>query len=320
MKNEMVAPSELHRKIEMSKHGISPEDRWLNITDVLNSENLAVIRRIFELEPFDDYERETILEWASGALNTSDVSKKDFIFHLLVNCKIDAGKIMSFLEIHKTLSRSALEHLMQVLGTNETAEKFNAYQKKVASDLLETERVPSRDRARHILITLAKTETEWLALANELTDPDVIYDLRQTVLERFLRECNSQSALETFVANVLSMCNEKIKASQCGQTVATSMHWVMSCHERMQNRAELVQAARLFKNKFIDSLPLSVKARIQPYLPKAESEVSKLNPRVSNPEPYGVEDALRMGWAIRKDNGKQVVLVKDGRSITRYRS
>ena len=37
------------------------------------------------------------------------------------------------------------------------------------------------------------------------------------------------------------------------------------------------------------------------------------------PLPYSIEAALNTGWTIRKENGRQVVLVKDGRSVTLYR-
>jgi hypothetical protein len=173
-----------------------------------------------------------------------------------------------------------------------------------------------------MLMMLAKTEGEWLALAERFSTTE-ISDLRQKVLERFVQECNEEViALPLFVENVVKMCLERIRKEfdRSGtfgvHLVASHMHWVITCLERTDDQKGLTSAAVLFRGKFDKYLPHSVSGRIGKYLPKQQMKPQE--PTVSIFD--SIESLVKKGWTIRVDRGKQVVLVKDGKSITKYRS
>ena len=91
------------------------------------------------------------------------------------------------------------------------------------------------------------------------------------------------------------------------------MHWVFMCLERMGRKAELSQAGSLFTTKFGNTLPRSVRWRIDEARPKpAASALAAI-------KPSSIEGALADGWTIRKESGRQVILVKDRQSVTLYR-
>ncbi|MEK7201306.1 MAG: hypothetical protein AAB737_01565 [Patescibacteria group bacterium] len=312
MDTEMVAPSQLHRDLERAKD--AGEERKNILATTLGSQNLAVIRRIPELlSPLSDEEKVVVAQWAEGLTQDQDVSNRDFAFHLMVNCEVSAERIISILERNKTFSRHALEHIQQMLQTSGPIQQLDSYLREVAETLLGEEAISPRDRGRHMLMTLVRNEDDWQPLARRFSETEVS-DLRQRVLERFLQECPDGVALTLLVENVVKMCLDCVRGAtkEDVHKEASHMHWVLMCLERVERKGELSQAASLFKNKFGTALPRSVQYKIEYLFPRTPVQTVR--------EPGSVEEALRSGWTVRKESGKQVILTKDGRSITRYRS
>lgn len=311
MDTKMVAPSQLHRDLERAKD--AGKERKNILVTTLNSQNLAVIRRIPELlSPLSDEEKEMVAQWAEGLTQDQDVSNRDFAFHLMVNCEVSAEGIIAILEKNKTFSRHALEHIQQMLQVSGAIQQLDSYLREVAETLLGGEAISPRDRGRHMLMTLARSEDDWQTLARRFSETE-ISDLRQRVLERFLQECPAGAALTLFVENVVKMCLDCVRgaAKEKVHKEATHMHWVLMCLERAERKAELSQAVSLFKNKFGTSLPRSVQYKIE-CLPETLVQTVR--------EPGSVEEMLHSGWTVHKESGRQAILTKDGKFITRYRS
>jgi hypothetical protein len=275
MVTEMVAPSQLHKQLQRARD--TGEDRKDTLASTLESKNMAVIRRIPEcLAPLSDEEKEMIAQWAENLAQAKNeeenVSNRDFAFHLMANCGVPGERILGILERHKTFSRSALEHIQKVLGGDETAQKLDDYLFEVAEKLLTQERIPSRDRGRHMLITLACTSDQWVLLACRFSMRE-ISDLRQRVIERFVRECPDGEGLSMFCRNVVEMCLQSIRnaAKQDVHKEASHMHWVLTCLKREDKQEEIVNFNALLINKFsLQALPRSVRGRVESLLmPKA---------------------------------------------------
>ena len=314
MNIEMVAPSQLHRNLERAKN--SDEERKSILLSTLNSRNFAVIRRIPELlSPLSDEEKTMIIQWAEELTQDQDVSNRDFAFHLAVNCGVSAESILSILEKHRTFSRSALEHIQQIVQSGGLVSKLDIYLREVAEALLIGESISPRDRGRHMLMTLARSGDDWQTLSKRFSEMEIT-DLRQKVIERFLQECSDETALMIFIDNVVKMCFDYIhKATKEDvHKEASHMHWVLMCLIRAERKQELSQAASLFESKFGSALPRSVQSKILNLFPRVlpQTRIEK--------DPSSIEAALSTGWVIRDESGKQVILTKDGRSITRYRS
>lgn len=261
MTNGTIAPSHLHHLINTAKKG-DESVRMEALQTVLTSGNLAVIRRIVELKPFNQAEKDLVLEKVGELTGSEDVSNKDFGFHLLVSSEIDSTKVLSLLEQNKTFSRSALDHIRQMFGSN-VPEAFVDYQYEVAEDLLQSDRIPSRDRGCHMLITLAGTPEEWHDLADRLTDEEDIWDLRQRVLERFLSDCKDETAIKLFVDRVVEYCMTKINEAVSPHEVASHMHWIITSLKRIGATGDLEAKGALFQQKFGYRLPRSIWARIK---------------------------------------------------------
>jgi hypothetical protein len=271
MNTEMVAPSQLHRMIVTAIAG-DEHARFEALEKVLSSGNLAVIRRIVELKPLSQAEKDLVLKEIGKLTTSEEVTEKDFGFHLLVSCEIDPKEILSLLEKNRTFSRSALDHIGQMFGDN-SPEAFLDYQFDAAEELLESERIPSRDRGCHTLITIASTPEEWRDLADRLTNEGEIYDLRQRVLERFLSDCKDEEALKQFVGRVVEYCMGKITPALLFEVheMAPYMHWIITSLTRIGATDELKAKTDFFVQKFSFRLPRSLKARINGYQPSAAS-------------------------------------------------
>jgi hypothetical protein len=261
----MVAPSQLHRLIA----GAMTADESVRLEymkTVLASGNLAVIRRIAELNPLSSSEKDLVLEEIGKLTASSDVSERDFGFHMLVSCEIDSTKVMELLKQNKTFSQSTMDHIQQMFGSS-TPDAFIDYQYEVAEDLLQEDRVQSRDRGCHILITIASTPEDWRALADRLSDEEDIWDLRQKVLERFLTDCKDEEVLKLFVTRVVEYCMTKIEGASFYEVhgVAPQMHWVITALKRIGATEDLATKTEFFINKFGHKLPRSLKRRINGY-------------------------------------------------------
>jgi len=266
MNTEAVAPFQLHRDLERARVVGEEEERISILTTTLESGNLAVIRRIPELLlPLSDAEKMIVAQWAKDLTEDQEVSHRDFAFHLMVNCGVPKATILQILEQNKTFSRGALEHIQRSFQGEDAICQLDDYLHGVADHLLCQTRIPSRDRGRHMLITLARTETDdWQSLAVRFSQRE-ISDLRQKVIERFLAECPEGAALEHFVDNVVKMCLDCIRQSvkEDVHKEATHMHWVITCLKRVNRSVELSQAVSLLQLKFGMALPSSVRLRIQ---------------------------------------------------------
>ncbi len=314
MNAETVAPFQLHRELERAKD-LGEEERRNILASILASKNLAVIRRIPELlSPLTNEEKAMIVEWAEGAVQDEETSNRDFAFHLMVNCEVSVEQILSVLEQHKTFSRNALEHIQELLEGSGPVEKLDEYLREAAETLIKGEQISPRDRGRHMLMTLARTSDDWQALTKRFSQTEIT-DLRQKVLERFLEECRNDVALTLFVDNVVNMCMTGIRAAEKVDVhqEASHMHWVLTCLGRLERKTELAQAALLFRTKFGSSLPRSVQWRVEPLLSRTPVQTAK-------EEPSYIEQAIRDGWKVRSATGRQVILEKDGKTVTRYRS
>ena len=289
----MVTPFHLHRALDRAQ-ALSAEERVSVLSQVLNSSILAVIRRIPQtMSPFSDQDKEMIARWADKTTGDEDVSDRDFAFHLMANCKVPAARILGILEQNKTFSRSALEHIQQVLDADDSINQLNNYLGDVADELIKSTEVRPRDRARHMFITLSKnTGHNWYLLALRFS-VDEIHDLRQRVIDRFLSECPEGSALTTFVDNVVKMCIEKIEAAglDAVHKEASHMHWVFMCLERIGARDRISSAAHLFANKFGTALPRSVRWKIDPFVPVVPRVAQRIV-RPQLPIPH-----MPMSWA-----------------------
>lgn len=316
---------ELHRELDVASKS-EEAVRLATVIKVLASGILAVIRRIPELlTPLFEAEKQAIIDWAEKAVMTEEVSDRDFVFHMLVGCQIDGGKILELLERNKTFSQHALERITELLSHHgELQGRTDAYLKEVAEALIREDRVPSRDRGRHMLMTVAQTPTEWQELAQRFSVAEMT-DLRQRVLYRFLEECRDPTALVILAENVIRWCMAELNRSVvCETREATMMHWVVSCLEKL-GRTEALQAAAVsFQNKFGDAMPRSVRFRIQILLPATPRRHGvDVSARITEspkrePEPSTVYQAFTWGWTVHKKNGRQVILTKGGRYITRY--
>lgn len=303
MNTEMVAPSQLHRNLQRATD--AGDERRDILASTLQSQNLAVIRRIpLLLSPLSDEEKEMVAQWAEGLTQKEEVSDRDFAFHLMANCGVPGERILGILEQNKTFSRSALEHIQQVLGGSEAVSQLDEYLFEVAEKLLMEERVPSRDRGRHMLMTLARTEDHWQQLAFRFSSRE-ISDLRQRVIERFLQECPDGAALALFVENVVKMCLDCIRAAtkEGVHQEASHMHWVLTCLERVDDKTGLSQAAALFTSKF-SALPHSVQYRIQslfpPKLVQTTSTRSAWGTKPQEPKETNAQVAARLGITKRQ--------------------
>jgi hypothetical protein len=271
MNTEMVAPSRLHRSLERATNATA-EERKIALGEVLSSKNLAVIRRIPELlSPLSDEEKEMVAQWAESMTGGEDVSDRDFGFHLMANCKVSAERILGILEQNKTFSRSALEHIQQVLGVGEPIQQLNTYLYEVAETLLKSEEIRPRDRGRHMLMTLARTRDDWFNLARRFSEKE-IGDLRQRVIERFLNECSDQAALTLFINRVDMFCLGCIELAERHEVhkEASHMHWVLMCLEVALDKEEhLRNFVALLERKFgMRTLPHSVRWKIESMLPR----------------------------------------------------
>jgi len=290
MNTEMVAPFQLHRMLDRGQ-SYDAVQRKQTISQVLDSGILAVIRRIPKtMSPFSDEEKNLIVSWATNQAQDTDVSDRDFTFHMLANCHIPADRILAILEENRTFSRSALEHIQQIFGTNDPIQQLNSYLAEVAKELLKNIEIRPRDRGRHMLMTLARTEEDWQVIATRFS-VDEIADLRQRIIERFLQECPDGEALRMFVENIVKMCLAKI-GSESGawpsRLDVTMMHWVISCLERVGDSGRLMACARAFRDRF--TRLYSVGGRVDSALiftsPDKEREVAKVvlpRPAVSQP-------------------------------------
>lgn len=276
MDTEMVVPFRLHRVLDRAQ-ALNAGERINVLEQVLNSGIFAVIRRIPQvMSPFSDEEKEMIVQWASNQAKDTDVSDRDFAFHLMANCKVSAERILAILKENRTFSRGALEHIQQALDTGESTQQLNHYLYEVADELLKGREIRPRDRGRHMLMTLARTEDDWQILAKRFSGEE-IPDLRQRVIERFLRECPDGTALRLFADNVVMMCLECIRNVNMDNVgwlnaihkEASHMHWVLMCLERLgpPKGQGLMHVAVMFKSKFGDALPRSVRWKIEPFLP-----------------------------------------------------
>ena len=117
----------------------------------------------------------------------------------MVNCEVSADVIISILEKKRIFTRSVLEHVQGVLRGGGSLDRLDSYLTGVATVLLTEERIPSRDRGRHMLITLAKTDADWLALAMRfaiaevadlaiVTTKDQYKELRRGAIEYGMQE------------------------------------------------------------------------------------------------------------------------------------
>lgn len=281
MNTEMVAPSQLHRSLERATNATA-EERRIALGEVLSSKNLAVIRRIPELlSPLSDEEKEMVAQWAQNMTGGEDVSDRDFGFHLMANCKVPAARILGILEQNKTFSRSALEHIQQVLGVGESIQQLNTYLYEVAETLLKSEEIRPRDRGRHMLMTLARDEADWFVLADRFSVEE-ISDLRQRVIERFLNECPRSEGALLFINNVVKMCFNSIDAAakEDVHKEASHMHWVLMCLELVDEKEKHVRSfvAKLESKFGMRTVPHSVRWKIESMLPKPAERVAQQGP------------------------------------------
>ena len=310
----MVAPSQLHGALEKSV-GVDPDTRIEIMRGILRSDNLAVIRRIPDLlRPLTEDEKAAVVQWVGNFSRDEEGSKRDFAFHLMVNCEVPAEIIISILEEKRVFTRTVLEHIQQVLRADGSIERLDSYLAGVAGTLLLEDRVPSRDRGRHMLMTLAKTAPDWEILAERFSVVDIA-DLRQQVIERFLSECPEGDELTYFAQNVAGMCLASVRAAKPEDVhkEASHMHWTLTCLSRLNRKDDFRAACRLFAAKFGNSIPQSVRWRFDQMRPTSDTTT-----RVAV-RPSSIEGALADGWTIRKESGRQVILVKDRQSVTLYR-
>ncbi|MEX0649966.1 MAG: hypothetical protein WD200_03125 [Candidatus Andersenbacteria bacterium] len=252
------------------------------------------------MSPLSDQEKEMIAQWAEGLTQHEDIPKRDFAFHLMANCEVSDERILEILERNRTFSQSALEHIQKTLKGNETTAQLDGYLLGVAAKLLTEERVPSRDRGRHMLITLARSEEDWEAISQRFSEAEVA-DLRQGVIERFLGECPDGGALTLFIENVVATCLNSIQSAKKEQVhqEASHMHWVLTCLERAGNEAGLSRASSLFMGKFGSELPYSVQSRLYAKFPPepAPTEGSK---KRQEPKETNAQVAERLGVSKRQ--------------------
>ncbi len=270
MDNGAITPFQLHRNLEKAME--SAEERRSIFISTLSSQNFSVIRRIPEvLLPLSDEEKEMIICWAEEMAQGQNVSNRDFAFHMMVNCKIPAERIVVILEKNKTFSRGALDHIQQMFRDNGQIGWLDGYLTETAEILLAKRKKSLRDKGRHILMTLARTEEYWLCLARRFSTEPNIFDLRQKVISRFLEECPDGVALTLFAKNIVNMCSSCIFDATKKDVYKETphMHWILMCFKRMESAREFFQAASLFKDKFGNTLPRSLKWKIEDSLSSA---------------------------------------------------
>ncbi|MEI7741609.1 MAG: hypothetical protein WCJ29_03825 [bacterium] len=315
----------MHKTLEGAATA-TPEERLVVLQAVLDSCNFAIIRRIAEIMlPLNADEKFLVLTWADRLFLTqdeSDISDRDFTFHVLVNCEIPFDAILVQLKKHPTRSREALERLFEAAsGTEDARSAFDAYCAESAEALTKMDRMQSRDRGRHMMITSAKTPEDWLQLANRLTGPD-LHDLRQRVLERFLNECRNPVALQFMKDRVNEKCTAVITAAgECNRETAMYIHWMIRCAKApVENKKELEKTATFLNSLFGYNLPKSVCYELRDYLPSYRQFAIQLPRSYSQSgPPKTVEAALAQGYEIKSESGRQVVVMKDGKSLTLYR-
>lgn len=303
MDTQTITPSDLNLLLEAARDTGS-EEREEILRGVLDSGFSWVIRRIPKvLSPLSEREKDIIVQWARGVAAQENILSRDFAFHLMVNCGVPMEDILTLLEAYRTSSKSVLNHIQGSVVASFDQKRFDCHLAWVAETMIGDEDLRSRDFGRHMLMNLASTPEDWQNLAKRFSE-EQSFDLRQAVIERFLRGCSDESARETFANNVIRTCFDSIDAAEVNAVhrEAPHMHWILICY-RALGRDDLVEPAfQSFVEKFgFFSLPYSIRCQIG-----ADSERT-------------IEGALASGWKIVKDDGRQVVLQRCGESITRYR-
>lgn len=266
MNHELGTPSQLHRQLERAKD-TPPDERKRIITLILDSGNFAVIRRIPDLLlPLTESEQSALLTWAERAVEAREVSRRDFIFHLMLSCGTALERILELLQRHRTFSRKVLEDIQQMVAGGSSEAVFRQYQADVAETLLKGDDVRTRDHGCHLLMTIARG-ADWAGLAERFSVA-AVDDLRQHVYERFLDECPDVATTTTFVDNVIAYCWAQIEVSGSGHDVSRYLHWIITGHEKLGRKDDLAEAAREFRRRFPESLPNSLLLRLKDYLPQ----------------------------------------------------
>lgn len=300
----MAAPSQLHRALELVKDA-SAEERKHVLRKALGAKNLAVIRRIPELlSPLSDEEKEMVAEWAEGTAGGEDVSDRDFAFHLMANCRVPIQRILQILERNRTFSRNALDHIQKVLDVGEWAAQLDSYLCEVAETLLKSEDIRSRDRGRHMLMTLARDETDWCILTERFSVEEIA-DLRQRVIERFLNECPRNDDLLSFINNLVAMCYGCIDSAtqEDVHKEASHMHWVLMCLELLEEKEQHFRsfASKLASKFWLRTLPYSVRWKLESVLVKLVDKPVGWMPIVKKtPVETNAQVAARLGISKRQ--------------------
>jgi len=290
---EMVTPFQLHRALDRAQ-ALDAEGRINVLKQILGTGILAVIHRIPQtMSPFSDEEKEMVVQWANNQAKGADVSGRDFAFHMLMTLAV---------------TDSDWQCLALRFSTNEISDLRQRVIERFLQECPDV--VALRTFADNVVrMCLEKIETADLeSVHGEASHMHWVF----ICLER-IEATDRISSVAYLFANKFGTALPWSVRRRVDQFVLT----IPRMTQRIARVPPVVWQPRpiLGSVPFIaDHFPCSSSGK------HARSQVHPLPVIVHRPvDPSSVEGALREGWTVRKENGRQVILVKDGRAITRYR-
>lgn len=258
-----VDPKKLHQLLADAKAG--KKNKSEAIKTILASGNRAVIRSLPELSLFSEEEQEAIAHWcAMAAVEDRDITQRDFAFHLLLNCKIDPEVIVGLLFEFPTPTRRVLERIEKVIKDAESEALFCECLRKSAKELLVSTEPQVRDHGKHLLISAARTEKEWMDLAGKLSGE--FEDLRSKIFYRFLNACTNKCALEAFVTSVARSCEREIEGKPVWiitNVIIQYMFFLLHGYHKLGWQSSLFQSARFLERRYDRDLPRKIQEEIK---------------------------------------------------------
>jgi len=280
--------------------------------------------------PLSSVEKDSVVLSAMNILRTAhNITQTDFAYHWMVQCECSPSAILSALIQYPSSSRTTLEQLWNYVRGGECAAFFKGIVGHLAFELSASTDAGERDKGHHLRMMVAEYRMDWSSLKRDLSSN--FSDLRQRVLERFLTECPFPTLLSEFIKEfVLAECEDRLCFSHPEETKYT--HWVILCMNRLCDilspREVQVywEAHPVLHDRFY---PWSVKRPMEDLYDRLYPEgrpscyptdiVEYRNVYSAPLPPRTVADAISQGWQVIRDDGRQAVLQKDGKSMTLHR-
>ena len=307
---EMVTPFQLHRALDRAQ-ALDAEGRINVLKQILGTGILAVIHRIPQtMSPFSDEEKEMVVQWANNQAKGADVSGRDFAFHMLMTLAVTdndwQGLALRFSrnEIYD-LRQRVIERFLQECPDVVALRIFADNVVRMCLEKIETADLESvHGEASHM---------HWVFICLERIEAtDRISSVAYLFANKFgtALPWSVRRRVDQFISTIPHM-TQRIARVPLMATKAAVRYWGKPVLPPIVWQPRPILGPVPFIS---DHFPCSSSGK------HVRSQVHPLPVIVHRPvDPSSVEGALREGWTVRKENGRQVILVKDGRAITRYR-